>query len=80
MAKKEETKGLSTKAELELMDKLKVDVLYKNHKGEYFVSANLAALSIDTEAKKAGKKVGKVERHVVEGQADESEKETQKTA
>lgn len=70
--KKNTAKGLSKAEELELMDKLKTDVLFKNHKGEYFVSANLAGLSITAEEKKAGKKVAKLERHVLEGKTDDN--------
>ncbi len=55
-------KDLTSAQRLELMDKLKVDVLYKNHKNEYFVSPNLANLSITTEEKKEGKKFSTINR------------------
>ncbi len=71
MAEKK-AKGLSTAEELELMDKLKVDVLYKNHKGEYFGSDNLAGLSITAEEKKAGKKVTTLTREVLSGKTTEN--------
>lgn len=58
----QKAKGLSQTDELELMDKLKTDVLFKNHKGEYFTSKNLSELSISAAEKKAGRKVATINR------------------
>ncbi|MBI9063279.1 MAG: hypothetical protein JEZ14_14960 [Marinilabiliaceae bacterium] len=65
-------KALTTKEELALMKKVKSDVLYRNHKGEYFTSENLAGLSITAEEKKKGEKVTKLERQVLEGKTPEA--------
>jgi hypothetical protein len=67
-------KELDSKEQLGLMDKFKTDVLFKNHKNEYFTSENLANLSLTAEEKKAGKKVTKITREVLEGKTAQADK------
>ncbi|MBS2100706.1 hypothetical protein [Carboxylicivirga linearis] len=77
MAKETKTnarKALTEKEQLELMDKFKVDTLFKNPKNEYFTSKNLANLSITAEEKKAGKKLAKITREALEGKTPEETK------
>ncbi len=61
MAKKETAKELA-KRELDMMDRYKTDVLYKNSRGEYFTNENRAKLSL----KDQKDKVSKVDRGNVE--------------
>ncbi|GAF05594.1 hypothetical protein [Saccharicrinis fermentans] len=55
---------------LELLDRFKTDVLYKNPKGEYFTSENLAKLSLSSEEKKAKKGLTKIERSEIDKTTD----------
>jgi len=57
-----------SKHELDMMDKLKVNTLFKNSKGEYFTTENLAHLS---EPKKENVKT--VHRNVLEAVANTAE-------